>query len=445
MADYFVKNPGGLDTNDGLSWATAKQNLSAAAAAAVGVGDRVFVWRGHSETASASRTITGGAPSAPMPVYSAEEGGTPPSAVIGGAQILSSSGGSINMQGSLAVFGLSIAAGSSSSAANINLGTSSTADVVQQYIDSSLVVNSTNGGAGIIIGSSATGNSARSRFMFVNTNMGLSINTQRIEVYQEFIWRGGALVKTSSLQQAVFRFGAQGRASYAMIEGVDFSAMPAATDLIAGTNSNGRVMIRNCVLPAGWVGQLVQGTVDPSLRVEMHNCDSVDTNYRLWVVAFSGTIRSETSAVKADGANDGVTAFAWKIESNANPTSGLVGLESPELARWNETVGAPITVGLDVLSDGDLLTNADAWIEVQYAGNAGLPKSEFINNRVAPLVAPVAHATSSATWNTSGMVKPRSQRLSVTFTPRKPGALAIKVTLAKPNAVLYVDPKVQVS
>lgn len=446
MADYYLRSVGGVDTNDGLSWATARATIVGVISLLV-AGDTLYIAEDHVEGGSAIRTLTfPGTPALPNRVICAKVASNPPTEATNTGAINSSGGGNLTIQGSVVWCGVKFNIGSSGSSTTISLASSLSTDAVQMFDDCDVLLGG-NGSSGVLgIGNANSSNNAKCRVLLTNTRLRLNVAGQQFGIQQEFNWRGGKLLAPLTAPPSfLLRVGAQGRGAPVLVEGVDLTELGAASDLVGGPQSCGRITFRNCSLPAGWTGQLVQGLIDPGLRVEMHNCDSIDTNYRMWVVGFNGSIRAETGVVKADGASDGVVGFSWKVATNANPTAGLMGLESPELARWNETVNAPITVGLDILSDGDLLTNADVWIEVQYAGNAGLPKSEFMNNRVAPLVAPTAHATSSATWNTSGMVKPRAQRLAVTFTPRKAGALAIKVTLAKPNAVLYVDPKVQVT
>ena len=117
-------------------------------------------------------------------------------------------------------------------------------------------------------------------------------------------------------------------------------------------------------------------------------------------------------------------------------------LEADEVFIWNDKGGSPITVAYDILSDGALLTNADAWLELQILGAENKPLSSFVSGRAGLLEAPTAHPVSSAVWTGAGsMASPRKQRLSITVTPQEAGPMLCRVMLGKPNTTMYVDPK----
>lgn len=180
----------------------------------------------------------------------------------------------------------------------------------------------------------------------------------------------------------------------------------------------------------------------------MHNCDSADTNYMLWIEDYAGSIKIETALVKTGGASNGAVPFSLKMAASPNASYPTVPLESCELpAIWNAVTGSPVTVTVDVLHDSATnLTDSDIWLEVQYLGTSGFPLSSFINDAKADVLATAADQTaSSATWTTTGMSNPNTQKLAVTFTPQEAGYLQAKVILAKASTTVYVDPKLQVS
>lgn len=443
MTAIYVRSTTGADTNDGLSWATAKATFAAAMALAVG-GDTVYVSQAHSESASASKSFTSaGTPNNPVNIVCVQDGAEPPVAIADTGSVKTLSTGLINGEGSFAMYGMTISVGTGSNAYSLNFGQVSGVDVIQSFHNCSLLVGCTAFNMYTRFGNSTTSNSARSRFVLKNTNLRLNHTGQFIGIYQDFMWRGGAYAAGGATPSAgLFRVGGQGRTCRVEIDGVDFSALAPTVDLVSGPNATGRIMFRNCKLPASWTGGLVQGVVDPSLRVEMHNCDSIDTNYRFWVEAYAGSIKSETGTIKIGGASDGTTALSYKMTTNANVVWYLAGLESPELLRWNDTIDAPVTVSIHVLSDGPALTDQDAWLEVQHLGTSGVPLGVFESGRAATLAAPVVHPTASTTWNTAGMATPQMQRLSLTFTPREKGWMHIRIVVGKANATIYYDPKV---
>jgi len=442
VTDFFIK-PTGSDASDGLSWSTAKASLAGALAIPPAAGDRVFLSSTLLDNGSTTaRTLASPlGPSAPLQIYSVEEG-LPPTAVKPGATLKNTGAASLTMQGSFAVYGLTFTLGSSSSSSTLNLGTGISTDVIQAYNECTLEQIGTGNSSTVQLGSSSSSNTARSRFLWNNVAVKFSQASQGILALQELTWRGGSVVP-GSLCTALLRNSIAGRGMAVLVEGVDLSGLPAAADLINGGLAAGRILIRNCRLPASWTGQLVQGVIDPGFRAEMHNCDSAGTNYQMRVAAYTGVIWSDTAIVKTGGASDGVQGFSWRMETNANPTPGQVGLESCELNYPSSAVGAPVTVSIDVISNSPTpLTNADVWLEIQYLGTAGGPKSSFARARVMPLAAPVAHPASAAAW--SGAYTQKQRLVSEPFTPLIAGVLQCKLTLAKPNTILYVDPKLQV-
>ena len=438
MSRFFVRSVGGSDSNDGLTWATARATIAGAIALMV-AGDDLIVADDHFEGGSSNKSwVFPGTPAVPNRVICAVAGQTPPVDQAFTATVRVTVGGSVSVQGSVAMYGMKINAGTSTSSPNMNLANSSSVDAVQVYNDCELSIDSTASSTSVIgVGNSGSTNSARARMLWNNVSARMSAVGHQFGIQQEFTWRGGKYLAGAVSPSFLMRIGAQGRGAPVLIESVDFTELGAATDFFSGPQSSGRAMIRNCLLPQGWVGQLVQGTIDPGFRATMHNCDSGPTRIRMAVAAFNGTIRSDTAFVKQGGANDGA-AYSWRIETNANPTPGLVGLESEEQAFVIPAAGAPLTIAIDVLTEGVQLTDADVWLEVQ---EVGAPKGTFYRSRVAPLATPKALAVSGAIWSTSGMSAPRPQRVSLTFTPQVAGLALWKITFARPNTVMCVDPK----
>jgi len=229
---------------------------------------------------------------------------------------------------------------------------------------------------------------------------------------------------------------------------VDLSALSSSVNIVGNGSGMCQLMLRNCKLPASWSGLLVSTTITtPGFRVEMHNCDSADTNYRLWVEDYAGSIKSETTLVRTGGASDGVTGYSFKMTTTANANALVAPLVSPEIAIWNDAVGSSKTVTVEILHDSATnLTDGEIWLEVEYLGTSGYPLSSFVSDAKADILATSAdQATSSETWTTTGMSNPNTQKLSVTFTPQEAGYFQAKVYLAKASKTVYVCPKLTVS
>lgn len=178
----------------------------------------------------------------------------------------------------------------------------------------------------------------------------------------------------------------------------------------------------------------------------MHNCDATDTNYRLWEETYAGSTKQETTVVRTGGASDGTTPLSWRLASNTLAEYPTLVHESPEIVRWNETIGSAITATIEILTDNVTLTDAECWLEVQYLGTSGFPLSLFISDAKADILATAANQTTSTeAWTTTGIGTPVKQKLSVTFTPQEKGFIHAVVKLAKPSTTVYVDPELTVT
>jgi len=448
VSEYYLRSAGGSDSNTGAGdFSNAKATLFGGIGLCV-PGDTLFVSQAHNETGATTKTITSaGTPDNPVRILAVNDANLPPTELSTAARVATGSAGNIALQGSVAMYGMTFSSGTGSNVASVLMGTNSATDVVQSHQNCTFYVGSTNAAAVIQLGSSTNTTSSRSRFNWKDCNARLGNVAGRIDVFQDFLWRGGALQAGPALSY-LMRVGVFGRTCRVEVDGVDFSEMAATTDLVSGPLSNGKISFRNCLMPAGWTGQPVQGLIDPSLRVSLYNCDVANasypelTSYPVWVMTFAGSIRSDTGVLKAAGASDGVAASSLRMVTNANAVWYSSPLETDEFFIWNDKVGSAVTLSLDVVSDGALLTNADAWLEVQYLGSANQSLGRFTSGRAGLLEQATAHPASAATWSGTGaMVTPRKQRLSVTFTAQEVGPVLCRVMLGKPNTTIYVDQK----
>lgn len=445
MTNLYVRSVDGLDTDDGLTWSTAKATLTGAAAIDV-AGDQVNVAPSHSELAAGAVALAfEGTPAAPVRVICAEDTNEPPTVATTGALVRSGSGSgnSITLTGSVQVQGVAFRANQGGNSSSAMLAFNTTAGHLQVYERCVLEFAGIHAASRIAIGANAS--NIRNATRFVKSDIKFGNAAQALVIHNsKFRWHGGSVLAGTTPNNLIVS-GAQG--IDAEIAGVDLSNLGTNSNLVeGGFIQQGRIMFRNCRLPASWTGGLIGGAITtPGCRIEMHNCDSTSTNYRLWVEEYGGSVKSETAIVRNGGASDGVTPMSWRMASNVNAPSAP--LESPEIARWNDVVNTPITVTVEVLQDSATdLTDGDAWVNVQYLGTTGAPLSMFASGERANILgATTSHTASTATWLTTGVTTPNKQKLSVTFTPRMAGFLQARVVLSKANTVLYVDPKLQVS
>jgi len=179
----------------------------------------------------------------------------------------------------------------------------------------------------------------------------------------------------------------------------------------------------------------------------MINCDSGDTNYRLWVEDYCGSIKDETTIVRTGGASDGTTPISWKMEASSVAQFPLNILRSPEITVWNETTGSAKTLTIEIVHDSvTALDDDEVFIEVQYLGTSGFPLVTDVDDAVANVLAtPAAQTASTETWTTTGITNVNKQKLAVTVTPQEKGFFSVTVCLALASKIIYACPKVTVS
>lgn len=447
MSDIYVRSSDGNNTDSGATWALAKATLAGAAAIDV-AGDRIFLSQSHSETTAGAVVLSfAGTLASPSQVLCANDSAEPPTSLAATAAVSTSGNSNITVNGSVHVHGVAFSCGVGASGSASILLSNDVGQERQQYENCDFVIGTTAASQALRCGSNGGGRLVK--ITMKNCRFKFSEDTQCIYCYAEVHMQGGSIMAGSVVNdQGFLNLGGTNIGS-ALVDGFDFSNSPAGLVLITSFSGNNRAIFRNCKMPAGWTGKLVKQS-NPSLgsRYEMWNCDNADTNYRLWIEDYNGTIKNETTLVKTGGASDGTTPISWKMSSNANAEFPMLTLNSPEIySEFISSVGSPKTITVDVLHDSvTALKDDEIWLHVQYLGTSGRPISLFANDcKASVLASGASQASSSATWTTTGMANPNKQKLEVTFTPEEKGVAIVTVYLAKASTTVYVDPIAQIS
>jgi len=265
-----------------------------------------------------------------------------------------------------------------------------------------------------------------------------------------FTWDGGTILAGPDLTGGLIQPNGAGDYTRSTISGVDLTEV-GVTGYLLGKVSGCRVdvVFRNCKIPAFTTGGLYTGTLAPGDRVEMHNCDSADTNYRLWIADYLGVISSNTSIYNDAGVDDGsAQGFSWEMVSTANAEFPHQALVSPEIVKWNETVTGTLTATVEIVHNsqgsgtGGALLNSEIWLEVMCMDPGGTPVGKWQSDRCGNLNLnsdAADQASSSAAW-TGDSAGWDTQKLVVSFTPKEKGYVHARVVLAKASATVYIDP-----
>jgi hypothetical protein len=441
MATLYVRSTDGSNADNGSTWALAKATL-AGADAIDGANDIIYVSQDHAESTAAAVTwnwFSVGTTGQVTRIICANDGAQPPTALATTATVTTTGSNALipaSTSNGTYMYGIQfIAASGGTGTQGITLGNTA---AVNSYERCAFRLAS-SGAATFIVSSTARAILADCTFKFGAT-------TQFFSFLQQGETRilGGSFEAGTSQPGTIFSIQTFSRL---IIDGFDFSNMSSSFNFFTNSNNDFiKVVIRNCKLPAGWSGSLHAGSPGRCSRYEMFNCDGGDTRYRYRCHDNYGSIRDESTIVRSGGANDGSDSFSWKLVSNTLVSFPRNVLQTPELVRWNDTVGSAITVTVDIVQDNlTALTDKEVWLEVMYLGTSGAPLGSFINDAADFVTTAAAQASSSATWTTTGLTNPNKQKLSVTFTPQEEGFIHATVKLGKGSTTVYVDPTLQVS
>lgn len=446
MANIYVRSSDGSDGDNGSTWALAKATITGAAAID-SAGDDIFLSSSHAEsTASAVTVNLAGTPSSPVRIISANDSAEPPTTATAGASITTTGSNSLTIRGSAYFYGITFSGASGAVNAGIVLNDIGSANARQIYESCVFRAPGTGSSAWLGVNSTISSNSDPNWTKWINCTARFGRAAGGIlSLCGHFIWEGGGIESGgTALTTALFAAPNSGRPLIVSMMGLDLSELGAACSLFTASAAALQVCtVANCKLPASWSGGLVTGTKKAQGRYSMYNCDNADTNYRLWIEDYAGVILDETTIVKTGGASDGTTPIAWRMTTDSNANEAASPLVSDPIAVWVDDVGSSKTIELDFIHDSaTALQNDEVWIEVEYLGTSGFPLgAKATDHRATQLAFPADHASSSATWTTTGLTNPNEQKFSVSFTPQEKGVAHIRVYVGKPSQTIYVDPK----
>lgn len=451
MANIYVRSTDGNDADSGATWALAKATL-AGATAIDAAGDRIYLSQSHSESVGSSQTYAfAGTAASPVRLIAGNDAAEPPTTKAT-ATVATSGASDQTFTGTFYAYGVTFSCGTGTSTSARMVFNNTSGNQVLEACD--LVIGRTGGGGAIRFGNGNGG--ILSNVEMLNSRLKFGSTTDTVSISGKLLIRGGSIMSGSAAAANLFTPNlTAGPAFDLLMEGFDLSNLGSGVNLVAGGSANQpvRAVFRNCKLPASWSGGVWSSSPNSmGQRAEMYNCDSADTNYRLWIETYAGSIKSETVIVRTGGASDGTTPISWKMATTANASFPVTTLESSEIVQWNETTGSSLTATLEIVHDsqgagtGSRFQDDEVWIEVQYLGTSGYPLGTFLADVKSDVLASaVDQADSSETWTTTGLTTPVKQKLSVTFTPQEKGFIHAKVVMAKASKTCYVCPKLTVA
>lgn len=442
MSNIYVRSTDGSDSDNGSTWALAKATLAGAAAIAV-AGDTVWVSTSHTESVATATLAWAGTAASPIKVIATSSTAEPPTTINAWGTITVTST-TFSWTGTTYAYGIKFVFTSGSSYIPAFNSLSGHTEIFDNCL-----INYDGASSASNLQFGANSSSGLSKTTLLNSAIRLGNTNHYISIDRDVIIRGGSWNTSGASVTGAFQVGVEGRAANLLMEGFDLSALNASANLIQAIGEGGaRAVLKDCKLPTSWSGTLAPATL--SARVAMHNCDNADTHYKSKVIDYAGTLSDETTIVLTGGASDGTTPLSWKMVTTANVGYPASVFESIEIAQWCDTTGSK-TATVEIVHDsqgagsGSAFRDDEIWLEVLYLGTSGFPLAIPARNMRGLAASPANQTSSSATWTTTGLTTPVTQKLQVTFTIAEAGFILARVVMAKASKTVYVDPKLTVA
>lgn len=439
MAEIFLHSGIGNDANPGTH-SSPKATLTGALAVAA-AGDTLFFPTTHAETAAAATTYAfPGTPANPNKLLCVSDWGASPATLATGGSFSTTGANGMTINGSVLGHGAVFSAGTGASSASLALAASAGQSDLQRW--DSCAFRLAAGAGGITVGTTTA--TAQRTVAWRNCSVKFNASAQGIRVHgcDQFTWLGGGVEAGSATPAAgLVVVGSNGRGGAVLLAGLDVAALLTTLTLFGAASIFGSALARSIKLPVGTprLGWLVGDLSAPGMRFEAWNCDSGDTQWRLYAKDFAGQVLDEETVVRTGGGAVGSVPMSWMVASGANASRHGARIVTPWRFIRPAAAGSPSTFAADVVTDGVTLTDADAWIEVEFPGTDGFPMTVFANDAAGTLAAPVAQEASTDPWTTTGLVSPLRQRFARAVTPLEVGEVAVRVVVARPSTTVYVD------
>jgi hypothetical protein len=437
---YNFQRAAGATTN-GTSWVNAFISITNANQGAAGDTNWIAFCHNETHAAAVSLSLVGvGTVAAPCYFICSDTNSMPPTTQTNSAVVWTKTTGSITLSAGYDYWdGISMFAGTGASTASIILN-GNVDGWAHKFVNCYLAITNTATASRLTLGQ--TGSPRDFLVTLINTPVAFGVTNQGFGLASAQVeWLNTAnavqgVVPSNLIIPTVAGYGTMS------LRGVDLSALNASTKAIfgvgAGNDASAMLTLTDCKLGANVA--MATGTLSgPGAdRMRMVNSDSADTNYRFYKLQFEGEEFQETTITRTGGATDGTTPYSRKLVASSNARY-IWPLNSEWISGWNDTTGTPITLGVEIVTDGVTNKNNEVWLETECMTTTSL--GVFKNNSNTNLVmAGAFQPLSSKVWTTSGLSSPITQTLSVTVTPTQKGWLRARVMNAATSRTVYYDP-----
>lgn len=452
MTDYYVRSTDGNDSDNGLTWATAKATLYEAANTAA-IGDTIYVSNAHSETTT--WTAYGQVGKIISPPYKSriicvdDTSGEPPTTLANTATVnfvldiaIPEEYGDVtglNWDG-LYDANLDAFLGETGYVHGINFTSDSIGDtgvlsngvyIGAAFFNDCTFYSKKTTTDECTIWMTAYNSATKCGF---KTDVDAPIDLDNITLVKDCYLMSGSLESLANTDYVV--------AAPSFLHGFDFSARSNTTYPLLDSAD-----LKNLITPTGFTGEISR--YPGGWWFNYHQVNTVTSHI---YEDEAGKRYTDTSVYRDDGATDGTTRFSHRYVSDIFDTtihSPFVALGAP-IAIWNDVVDIPVTVRMEVYANSQgsgtngAFQNDELWLGVDYLRTSNTVLIGHASSCRHPLASVADVPSSTKTW-TGGAAGWDAQKLIVTFTPKQAGFLYCYLHLAKSNTVVYACPKLEVT
>jgi hypothetical protein len=455
---YYVRSTTGSDSNNGSSWALAKQTITGALNVA-SAGEIIYVSQAHNYTTTSAISYPAkGTANAPVSIICVNDSSFPPTqkATTAVETTTFSTAGGIGITFPTAYnywYGITFR-----TSRHMNLPKNCVS-----VFDSCTLSLTETAATDYVWNLDIASNQGSIHLQFINTAFSAASANAFLSIFNSYDYGGYNDVWTCNVTMdfkkcvlagvpiySFFRIGTSNLYVNLAADGCDFSNIGATGWLIAnnGSLANGsRFHFKNCKLSSlENFDDAITSIAAPDIVLE--NCYTNTVTALSERHQYQGQMKTSTTVYRASGAKSTVN-FSWCLRSNSRSTIHLP-LQSINMTVWCTYVDVQCMATVEFVHDSiGNLGSADFWAELEYQSSGSSPIAGFVESKGGTYLLTtnaVSYAIDSqVVWTAPGFSNPKQQKFELLFTPQMQGLVRIKMYLARPNYTVYVDPKITIT
>lgn len=464
MTTLYVSSVDGSNSDNGTTWALAKQTVAGALSALTGTGPHlIYVDSAHNYTASAAISWVASVASQTVAIISVNRNGSTTTGHSGWLSGAKENVGAVSSGFTLAgtraqnmyIYGCTLISGNSGSFAN-GVYIANDNNATRLTIDTCTIDNpttSTSGNAGISVGTALNSAYIPVDVAFVKTtfklrNSSASVGFTQLTGNVRFV---GCSIAFSGANKptAMFQNQIGTGISNVVFQDCDLSGYDVSSGAYINVGSllHGKIAIVNCKLSATPTIQTGTWDANNSAYIEIINSDSSDTNNYYAFYNRLGTITRDTSVYRNKGAKFDGNNCSWKLVTTSAVSEGEP-FVFPLIQRWSGNT-ASATFSVDVAFDNATdQTDRTLWAEFSVLESSSFPNGTTTSTRNAnPFDASGVNLSSSSDdWTgTGGWTNAKKRTMSVTRTAAEKSFIMARMSAATASWTAYFDPVITIT